>query len=123
MWFATAFADTAAKAKELLTIGTLEYRKKTGNKIVWPSWCWMGVNWVMSNLNEAYVVESIPNDLNGIARYAVRRPGDMGEKDNGHTVSTNNVEAKSATPRTTYTIRRGSSAIMAAAPRILRMPD
>lgn len=94
VWFAAAFSDTAAKAKDLLTIGTPEYRKKSGNQTVWPSWCWNGVNWVMSDLHEAYVVESIPNDQNGVARYAIRRPGDMGEKEAGYIASTNNVEAK-----------------------------
>jgi hypothetical protein len=93
VWFATAFSSTAEEAVELLTVGTPEYRKKTGNKIVWPSWCWKGVNWLASDLKEAYVVESIPNDLNGVARYAVRRPGDTGEVGD-YIVTCNNVEAK-----------------------------
>lgn len=92
VWFATAFADSAAKAVELLTVGTPEYRKKTGNRIVIGR-CGTGVNWVASDLREAYVVESIPGDLNGVARYAVRRPGDLGEKAQGYVVSTNTVEA------------------------------
>jgi hypothetical protein len=47
---------------------------------------------VVSDLKEAYVVESLPNDLDGVARYAVRRPGDMGEI-GAYVASTNNVEA------------------------------
>lgn len=91
VWFATAFADNAARAVELLTVGTPEYRKKSGKKIVIGR-CGTGVNWVVSDRKEAYVVESIPGDLNGIARYAVRRPGDLGEI-GGYVVSTNTVEA------------------------------
>lgn len=73
-------------------MGTPEYRRKTGNKIVIGR-CGAGVNWVVSDLKEAYVVESIPGDSNGVARYAVRRPGDLGEQEHGYVVSTNTVEA------------------------------
>ena len=55
--------------------------------------CTLGANWVVSDGGEAFVVESIPADQEGRARYAVRRPGDMGEKDGRYIVSTNNVEA------------------------------
>lgn len=91
-WYAAAFADTAKKAVELLTVGRPEYAKRSGNKIVIGK-CTKGANWVVSDLNEAYVIESIPADLNGVARYAVRGPGDMGEAGD-YIVSTNNVEAK-----------------------------
>jgi hypothetical protein len=93
VWFATAFSDTAKEAVELLTVGTREYRKKSGRKIV-IGHCRanQGVNWVVSDMDEAYVVESIPADLNGVARYAVRAPGDTGETGD-YIVSTNNVEA------------------------------
>lgn len=91
VWFATAFSDTASEAVKLLTLGTPEYTKRTGHKIV-IGHCRQGVNWVVSDLKEAYVVESIPADLDGVARYAVRRPGDMGEIGD-YIVSTNNVEA------------------------------
>jgi hypothetical protein len=92
VWYATAFSDTAKKAVELLTVGRREYQKKSGYKIVIGK-CATGVNWVVSDKHEAYVVESIPADLNGVARYAVRKPGDMGEIGD-YVVSTNNVEAK-----------------------------
>jgi hypothetical protein len=91
VWYATAFSDTARKAVELLTVGRPDYRKH-GYKIVIGK-CGTGVNWVVSDFHEAYVVESIPADLNGVARYAVRRPGDMGEIGD-YIASTNNVEAK-----------------------------
>jgi hypothetical protein len=90
-WYAAAFSDTAKKAVELLTVGRPTYRKH-GYKIVIGK-CSKGANWVVSDMNEAYVVESIPADLNGVARYAIRLPGDMGEIGN-YIASTNNVEAK-----------------------------
>jgi hypothetical protein len=91
-WYAAAFSDTAKKAVEILTVGRPEYRTKSGYKIVIGK-CTKGANWVVSDTHEAYVVESIPADLSGVARYAVRRPGDMGETGD-YIVSTNNVEAK-----------------------------
>lgn len=91
-WYAVAFSDTAKKAVELLTVGRSEYRKKSGNKIVIGK-CTLGANWVVSDARDAFVVESIPADLNGVARYGVRRPGDLGESGD-YVVSTNNVEAK-----------------------------
>lgn len=92
-FYAAAFADSARHAVELLTVGRPEYRAKSGNKIVIGK-CALGVNWVVSDRTEAFVVESIPADQRGIARYAVRRPGDMGEAGASYIVSTNNVEAK-----------------------------
>jgi hypothetical protein len=90
-WYGAAFADSAKDAVDLLTVGRPDYRQKSGNKIVIGK-CRKGANWVVSDAREAYVVESIPADLDGVARYAVRRPGDMGEKGD-YIVSTNNVEA------------------------------
>jgi hypothetical protein len=91
VWFATAFAGDAEEAVELLTVGTKRYRAKSGKKIVIGR-CGRGVNWVVSDRKQAYVVESIPGDLNGVARYAVRVPGDLGEIGD-YVVSTNTVEA------------------------------
>jgi hypothetical protein len=73
-----AFSDTAAKAVELLTVGTPEYRSKAGRKIV-IGLCARGVNWVVSDFEEAYVVESMPGDSDGVARYAIRIPGHFNE--------------------------------------------
>ncbi len=92
-FYAAAFADSARRAVELLTAGRPEYRAKSGNKIVIGK-CRLGANWVVSDQNSAYVVESIPADQHGVARYAVRVPGDMGEKNGHYIASTNNVEAK-----------------------------
>jgi hypothetical protein len=90
-WYAAAFSPNAKKAVELLTTGTPEYRQKSGNSIVIGK-CTKGANWVVSDMQEACVIESIPADLDGVARYAVRRPGDTGETGD-YIVSTNNVEA------------------------------
>lgn len=91
-FYATAFASNAREAVELLTVGRPEYRQKSGNKIVIGK-CSRGANWVVSDKHEGYVVESIPADQNGVARYAVRKPGDMGEVGANYIVSTNQVEA------------------------------
>jgi hypothetical protein len=92
-FYAAAFSNTAKEAVELLTVGRQAYREKSGHKIVIGK-CSKGVNWVVSDTKSAYVVESIPADQNGVARYAVRKPGDMGEIGGSYIVSTNNVEAK-----------------------------
>ncbi len=91
-FYAAAFADNARHAVELLTVGRPEYRKKSGHKIVIGK-CTRGANWLVSDGHQAFVVESIPADQNGIARYAVRTPGEMGERDARYIVTTNNVEA------------------------------
>jgi hypothetical protein len=91
-FYATAFASSAKEAVELLTVGRPEYREASGKKIVIGK-CNKGANWVVSDKHEAYVVESIPADLNGVARYAVRRPGDKDEIGANYIVSTNQVEA------------------------------
>jgi len=92
-FYAAAFADSAKHAVELLTVGRPAYRAKSGLKIVIGK-CTRGVNWVISDGSDAFVVESIPADQHGQARYAIRRPGDMGEKNARYIASTNNVEAK-----------------------------
>jgi len=91
-FYADAFSSTAEEAVQRLTVGTPEYRQKSGYKIVIGK-CTKGANWVVSDLHHAYVVESIPADQNGVARYAVRKPGEMGEIGANYIVSTNNVEA------------------------------
>lgn len=92
-FYAAAFARSARHAVELLTVGRPEYRAKSGHKIVIGK-CVRGANWVVSDRHEAFVVESIPADQKGMARYAIRVPGEMGEKGKNYIVSTNNVEAK-----------------------------
>ncbi len=92
-FYAAAFADNAKHAVELLTVGRPSYREKSGHKIVIGK-CTRGANWVISDGSSAFVVESIPADQQGQARYAIRTPGDMGEKHARYIVSSNNVEAK-----------------------------
>jgi hypothetical protein len=92
-FYAAAFADNARHAVELLTVGRPDYRASSGRKIVIGK-CTFGANWVVCDADEAFVVESIPADQQGRARYAVRRPGDMKEKNGHYIVSTNNVEAR-----------------------------
>ncbi|MGH9412541.1 MAG: hypothetical protein ACRD0Y_02265, partial [Terriglobales bacterium] len=92
-FYAVAFASSAAQAVKLLTVGRPEYRARSGYKIVIGK-CARGANWMVSDPRHAYVVESIPADQQGIARYAVRKPGDMGEHGASYICSTNNVEAK-----------------------------
>ena len=92
-FYAAAFAQSARQAVELLTVGRAEYRAKSGHKTVIGK-CTRGVNWVVSDRHEAFVVESIPADEKGVARYAIRAPGAMGETGGHYVVSTNNVEAK-----------------------------
>lgn len=91
-FYAAAFADSARHAVELLTVGRPEYRAKSGRRIVIGK-CTRGANWVVSDRDEAFVVESIPADQRGIARYAIRTPGQMGEIGGHYIASTNNVEA------------------------------
>lgn len=91
VWYASAFSNSAEQAVRLLTVGRPEYRARSGRKIVIGK-CSYGANWLVSDRNHAAVVESIPADADNVARYAVRRPGDLGEK--GYLVTTNDVEAK-----------------------------
>jgi hypothetical protein len=92
-FYGAAFASSARHAVELLTVGRPEYRAKSGHTIVIGK-CTRGANWVVSDRREAFVVESIPADEKGMARYAIRVPGEMGERGDHYVVSTNNVEAK-----------------------------
>lgn len=92
-FYGAAFANDARHAVELLTVGRPGYRAKSGRKIVIGK-CTRGANWVISDGNQAFVVESIPADQRGQARYAIRLPGEMGERNRRYIASTNNVEAK-----------------------------
>ncbi|MGH9518280.1 MAG: hypothetical protein ACRD2D_01475 [Terriglobales bacterium] len=91
-FFAAAFAASAADAVSLLTRGRPEYRKQSGLEIVVGK-CTRGANWVVADRSSAFVVESIPADQNGMPRYAVRKPGDLGERGAAFVASCNNVEA------------------------------
>jgi hypothetical protein len=77
------FSKTAREAAEMATVGTEDYRKKTGRKTVLRA---RGCNIVFVDQNEAYCVEQ------NARRYAVRRPGDFGEKENNYIVHANHFK-------------------------------
>jgi hypothetical protein len=65
-----AHADTAAQAIELLTVGTPQYRRNAKRDSLLRTGTW---NFLVSDRHEAAVIET------SCDRYAVRRPGDLGE--------------------------------------------
>ena len=68
-----AHADTAAEAIDMLTLGTPQYRANTGRNSLLRTGTW---NFLVSDRQQCAVVETSCN------RYAIRRPGDMGELGN-----------------------------------------
>jgi hypothetical protein len=68
-----AHADTAAEAIEMLTRGTPEYRSNTKRNSLLRTGTW---NFLVADRSECAVVET------SCDRYAIRRPGDMGEMGN-----------------------------------------
>lgn len=75
------FAKTAKEAVDIMTVGTPEYRDKMGRKTLLrarPNMVAIG------SKNEAYLVEFTAH------RYAIRRPGDLGEKDGNYMAFANN---------------------------------
>jgi hypothetical protein len=68
-----AQADTAEQAIEIITRGTPEYRANTGRQSLLRTGTW---NFLVSDPTECAVIET------SCDRYAIRRPGDMGEKGN-----------------------------------------
>jgi len=65
-----AYADTAQEAIEMVTKGTGQYRQRTDRKSLLRTGTW---NFLISDETGCAVVETTCN------RYAVRRPGDLGE--------------------------------------------
>lgn len=72
-FYAGTYANSAKEAVEIETIGTPEYRKKTGRKTVLR--CGDSAS-LVADRSEAFVVESTAY------HYAVRRSGDLGEVGN-----------------------------------------
>lgn len=68
-----AYADTAAEAIEMITRGTQTYRDNTGRNSLLRTGTW---NFLISDRTECAVIET------SCDRYAIRRPGDMGEVGN-----------------------------------------
>ena len=75
------YSDNAEEAARMLIFGTPEYRAKTGRKTVLRT---RGVVIPLSDPNTAIMVEMTAR------RYALRRPGDMGEKGAGYICQANN---------------------------------
>jgi len=65
-----AYADTVDEAIEMITKGTPEYRSRTGRKSLLRTGTW---NFLVSDRSRCVVVETSAH------RYAIRRPGDLGE--------------------------------------------
>ena len=65
-----AYADTAEQAIEFITRGTPEYRANTGRKSLLRTGTW---NFLVADKTSCAVVETTCD------RYAIRRPGDVGE--------------------------------------------
>jgi hypothetical protein len=65
-----AHADTAAAAIEMITRGTPAYRANTGRDSLLRTGTW---NFLISDRHECAIVEA------SCDRYAIRRPGDLGE--------------------------------------------
>jgi hypothetical protein len=68
---ALSSSESVPEVIEMVTVGTPEYRKATGRKTLLRT---RHNNYVMVDKNEVAVVEVTAN------RYAIRRPGDYGEK-------------------------------------------
>jgi len=65
-----AYADTADQAIEMLTRGTPDYRARTGRQSLLRTGTW---NFLISDRTGCTIVETTAD------RYAMRRPGDLGE--------------------------------------------
>jgi len=77
--YVSAHANTADEAVEMITRGTPEYRSNTGRNSLLRTGTW---NFLVSDRESCAVVET------SCDRYAIRRPGDMGEI-GGYIVMTN----------------------------------
>ena len=78
----SAYANNLQEAIDIVTLGTPEYRLKTGRSTLLRA---RQNNWVLSDTEQACVVEATAH------KYAVRYPGDNGE--DGYIVSTNHFLA------------------------------
>ena len=79
---ATIFADSAHEAATLYTIGTPEYREKTGRQQVLAT---RASIMIFADANEAYCVEKNAN------RFAIRRPGYI-EKEDTYLIAANDFQ-------------------------------
>jgi len=100
-----AQANTADQAVEMITRGTPEYRERTGRRSLLRTGTW---NFLVSDRNGCVVVEA------SCDRYAIRRPGDLGEIGNylvmtNHNTCTHSHDQNNALTRVPMT-RYGSEA-------------
>jgi hypothetical protein len=78
------FSETAGDAAELATVGTDRYRRQTGRKTVLRA---KGCNIVFADAQDAYCVEQ------NARCYAIRRPGELGERDGAFLVHANHFKS------------------------------
>lgn len=78
------FSETAQEAAEMATVGTEEYRRRTGRHTVLRA---RGCNIVFADADTAFCVEQ------NARHYAVRRPGDLGETDGNYLVHANHFKS------------------------------
>ncbi len=78
------FSDSAREAAEMATVGTAEYRKRTGRSTVFRA---RGSSIVFADSEDAFCVEQ------NARQYAVRRPGDLGEKNADYLVHANHFKS------------------------------
>ncbi|MBI4529158.1 MAG: hypothetical protein HY695_35620 [Deltaproteobacteria bacterium] len=81
--YGVIFSNSAGEASEKVTVGTERYRKLTGRKTVLRA---RGANIVFADATEAFCVEQ------NARHYAVRRPGDLGEKGGDYIVTANHFK-------------------------------
>ncbi len=79
------FSETAEAAAEMATIGTEDYRRRTGRSTVLRA---RGCSIVFADPEHAFCVEQ------NARHYAVRRPGDLGEKGANYLVHANHFKSE-----------------------------
>jgi len=83
---AVIFSDTAKEAAAMAAVGTEDYRKRTGRNTVLRV---RGCNIVFADADHAFCVEQ------NARHYAIRRPGDLGEKGANYLVHANHFKSAS----------------------------
>jgi hypothetical protein len=79
------FSNTAREAAEKVTVGTEEYRNRTGRKTVLRG---RGCNIVFADPDNVFCVEQ------NARYYAIRRPGDLNEENSNYLVHANHFKSK-----------------------------
>jgi len=82
--YGVIFSKTAKEAAERVTVGTEAYRNKTKRKTVFRA---RGCNIVFADAHDAFCVEQ------NARYYAVRRPGDLNEKNGNYLVHANHFKS------------------------------